>query len=419
MDLRKTRIKKLTGSCIAAVIGAIIAASVLGASVVYGEGEHAVRLSDPGKAVESVEEGKENVFPFIGTGAAAEAFISSDPGKAVETVEEKSKNGFRFIGTGAAAEAFISSRNKRGIRLTDEIRLCVDSLNELHEGLEEQEKAADVEKAERDSAGEGPDEIKTAEKDAAGKDTDVIQVIGNWELPLCDERALERLLEATEKAGRHLGLVMIDIRTGRGVAVNADREFYGASSIKGPFIISLAAMKPKTLEKQKNAFRAIAVNSDNGSYINLVHVYGRKYYDSWREAVNAEAPLTAGDFANLTAEDLARLWLLNYQYITENRRCGEPMGVLFETPNRSAIQPILGKKYKTQTKGGWIAESIAASADAGIVYAGEHPYIIAVVSDYPSDLKKLEPYVELMERIHTEMADNRLSRKRAREYERQ
>ena len=95
------------------------------------------------------------------------------------------------------------------------------------------------------------------------------------------------------------------------------------------------------------------------------------------------------------------------------------MGALFETPNRSAIQPVLGKAYKTQTKGGWIAERVSASADAGIVYAGKHPYVLALVSDYPSDLRKLEPYVALMNRIHMELTGDRIARKRSREFVRE
>ena len=406
MVLKKIRKKKTARICIAV----IITASVLWSSVTCGAEERTVYASDQQKTDGTAEGKKEAVF--------------------------------RFIGTGAAAEASVSGRKDHGVYLTDEIRQCVNSLNDLRRqkesaGREETENAAsartgdavkkigtgEYKKTDRKTEAavfNRTDRERKAEPGSRNdQDTDEIDMIGDWELTLHDRRALERLLKGTEKEGYHLGLVMLDIRTGRGVAVNADGKFYGASSIKGPFVVSLAAMKPNTFEEQKNVFRTIVVNSDNGSYINLVHVYGSKYYDSWREAVGAEAPLDEGDFADLSAEDLVRLWLLSYQYITENRRCGKQIGTLFETPNRSAIQPVLGKKYRTQTKAGWIAERFTASADAGIVYAGEHPYILAVVSDYPSDLKKLEPYVELMDRIHMELTGNRLARKRAREYARE
>ena len=308
----------------------------------------------------------------------------------------------RNTGAGAAADAAASKRKARKVLLTDEIQNCVEKLNTLRDQTEPADKKT-----------EGAADRKPE------KDTDTVEMIGEWGLTLRDERTLERLLKTTEKDGNHLGLVMIDIRTGMGIAVNADRKFYGASSIKGPFVVSLAAFYPQTLEKQKTALEAVAVNSDNGSYSSLVGIYGTKFYDSWREAVGAEAPLNQGDYANLSAEDLARLWLLNYQYITINPTYGEQVGMLFETPNRSAIHPVLGKIYKTQTKGGWIAERGVASADAGIVYAGEHPYILAIVSDYPANLKKMEPYVALMNKIHMELSGDRLSKKRTREYARE
>ncbi len=307
----------------------------------------------------------------------------------------------RSYGTGVASDASASKRKIRKVLLTDETRKCVERLNALHP----EQTAADGEKTEGAAAA------------AAGKKSmDTIEQMGSWTLCARDKKALDRLLAAAEKDGYHIGILMIDIKTGKGIAVNSDRKFYGASSIKGPFIVSLAALYPQTLEKQNTAFKAVAVNSDNGSYSSLVGMYGRRYYDAWREAVGAEAPLTEGDYASLTAEDLARLWLLNYQYITGNPTYGEQIGELFETPNRSAIQPVLGKSYKTQTKGGWIAERVRASADAGIVYAGKHPYILAIVSDYPSDLKKLEPFVKLMNRIHTEITENKLTQKRILEY---
>ena len=293
---------------------------------------------------------------------------------------------------GVSSDKSASKRKIRRVILSDETAQCIKNLD----ALKKQGKSEDKKESE-----------------------DRIEMIGDWELSARDERALKRLLKATDQAGCHLGLVMIDIRTGQGIAVNAKRKFYGASSIKGPFLVSLTALYPQSLEKQKKAFTAVAVNSDNGAYSSLVRTYGRRFYDAWREAVGVEAPLTEGDYARLSAEDLARLWLLNYQYFTLNPVYGETLGELFETPNRSAIKPVVGKTCMTRTKGGWIAEKNWTSADAGIVYAGEYPYVLALVSDYPSDLKKLEPYTELLHRIHMDLVGGRTEKKRAREFERE
>ena len=279
-----------------------------------------------------------------------------------------------------AADKGSSGRKVRKVLLTEETQQCLKGLNTLRV------------------------QTRTGTKDMP----DRVEIIGDWAPSLREILLLQGRLRDTEKAGCHIGLVMLDIQSGRGIAINPERKFYSASSIKGPFVISLAAMYPQTLEKQETAFRAVAVNSDNGAYSGLVRLYGRKFFDAWRDAVDAEAPLTDGDYTTTSAEDLARLWLLDYQYITGNPTYGAEVGELFETPNQSAIKPVVGEKYKTQTKGGWIAERLRTTADAGIVYAGDDPYIVALISDYPSNMKKLEPYMELLEALHEKMIKNPL-----------
>ena len=265
----------------------------------------------------------------------------------------------------------------RKIRLTKESKICLEGLEEIKRSLDKTWKHFDI----------------------SGKDP---VVFGDWELPEEQKLRLQELLEKTEKSGSHIGIVMLDIQTGKGIAVQPDRRFYGASSIKGPYVLSLAMLNPKTINTRLSTFRAIAVNSDNNAYDSLVGQYGRNYIDAWRLAVDAGAPLTAGCYAYLSAEDLARLWIMGYQYLT-TKIDGEVMGELFETPNQSAIHTVLGKRYTTQTKAGWISQSVSTTADAGIVYAGDHPYILAIASDYGSNFKRLEPYVELMEEMHEAM----------------
>ena len=265
----------------------------------------------------------------------------------------------------------------RKIRLTRESKICLAGLDEIKRSLDNTWRHFGI----------------------SGKDP---VVFGDWELPEEQKLRLQELLEKTEKSGSHIGIVMLDIQTGKGIAVQPARRFYGASSIKGPYVLSLAMLNPKSINKKLSTFRAIAVNSDNDAYDSLVGQYGRNYIDAWRLAVDAGAPLTAGCYAYLSAEDLARLWVMGYQYLT-TKIDGEIMGELFETPNQSAIHTVLGKRYTTQTKAGWISQSVSTTADAGIVYAGDHPYILAITSDYGSNFKKLEPYVELMEEMHEAM----------------
>ena len=87
---------------------------------------------------------------------------------------------------------------------------------------------------------------------------------------------------------------------------------------------------------------------------------------------------------------------------------GQTVGEWFETPNVSAIRTTVEEDTRTRTKAGWIIGQEAgytASADAGIVYEAAHPYVLAIMSDYPAAVNKLEQYASLLEQMHTLLAE--------------
>ena len=74
-------------------------------------------------------------------------------------------------------------------------------------------------------------------------------------------------------------------------------------------------------------------------------------------------------------------------------------------PNSSAIYNSLGQGYRTESKAGWFCESnkpdATATTDGGIIYPDNGaPYVIAIITDFPADMKRLEPLCTELNEIY-------------------
>lgn len=284
-------------------------------------------------------------------------------------------------------------------KLTDkmsEMERCRYYMDRLQKDTEDAEKPA--------GSGQGSGNKQSGQTAEKQEQQVLIEAIGEYELPAVRKATLTRLIEKTQKEGFHIGFVMIDIRTGKGVAYNAEKEFYSASSVKAPFIISAAARKPEKIDTYEKTMLTVAVTSDNNLYSSLYNTFGTLNYKLWGMKSGAKSSFTKSQYTDYSAADLARLWLQSYEYITTDKENGSRVGSWFENPNYSAIHAVLKDIYTTQTKAGWISMSLQAAADAGIVYAGDSPYITAILSDYPGRLDKLEPFVKILEEIHADIS---------------
>lgn len=63
-------------------------------------------------------------------------------------------------------------------------------------------------------------------------------------------RAKKNVVDAIKQIkaqGHQMGFMMMDVHTKRGVEYNADQRFYAASTVKGPYVASLAAKNPASI----------------------------------------------------------------------------------------------------------------------------------------------------------------------------
>lgn len=198
---------------------------------------------------------------------------------------------------------------------------------------------------------------------------------------------------------------MIDINTGRGITYNPDQIFYPASSIKGPFALSLAELNPEAAVTYDNTITNMLVNSDNDAYTLLNGIFGRQYIQQWFDDCNIVSSYANYKFPRLCSRDYAKLWLHGYDFLMNNELGPTAMEWL-NHPVQSAINSALGELYETFSKAGWMTgedPAYNAAVDAGIVMSDLGPYVIVVHSNVPANLDRLTNIILALETVHQDI----------------
>ena len=295
------------------------------------------------------------------------------------------------------------------------------------------------------------DEIEQPELSTDGKtkvqinDSKTVETFGGLELSQSDKTDLQNCVDEMRNCNT-AGFVMINLYTGEGVGYNVDSTVYSASCIKGPYIASLVNYKPELLEKSAHTLETIVMYSDNKLYSSTRKTYGKEFFAEWCEESDIDPSNATYHYPQLSARSLAKLWVQNY-YFFNTDDVGMQIKDWYISPNASAIYTALGtyntdkaetgtttssndkksnsdtdkksnsstdKKdkgsdnqpkndtetvvdaglgYRTESKAGWICEGkYRATTDGGIIYpTNGDPYVIAIITDMPSDMNGLEP----------------------------
>lgn len=225
---------------------------------------------------------------------------------------------------------------------------------------------------------------------------------------------LQHAVSAYHEQGFEVSFAVVDMRTGAVITSFANVPRYSASSIKAPYIMSLAQTGALDLDSVSTSVDADAAYlnrlitatltvSDNDAYESLYRRYGTPPFAAWTAGYTFDAPLT-GYYEFLTASDLARLWVLGYQYLFSDAAPAKADGTPAASKEarawlaqqmrgslNSSIQMAHAESEEVYTKAGWIygEGDFYALNDAGIVLpAGAHDlqahpqgYVLAILSD--------------------------------------
>ena len=206
-----------------------------------------------------------------------------------------------------------------------------------------------------------------------------------------------------------VGFVMMDLTTHQGVAYNCGTVFYGASSIKAPYLAAAIEQHPEAIRKYEKQIKDTLVYSWDHTYKEVVAAYGVEPIFAWHKELKLESDflsfVTERPWAGYTARDFAKMWVRIYQWSLRSPN-GEKFCSWSEEPEYSTIHYVLGDRYRTQSKGGWIEHEYAywnVTNDGGIVYAENGPYVLAIMSNVPANFYELHNLTRALDAVHDEI----------------
>lgn len=237
---------------------------------------------------------------------------------------------------------------------------------------------------------------------------------------------LSKATRDIESAGYQVGYLLLDLDTGITVSYNATTAFYSASSIKGPYVISLAANQlGDDITSESGRIEDIIYYSDNASYALLRDDYGDECFatlatdakigtlsstlasEAMREMAESlsGASLTDNNYEYLTPTQLVALWQECYDYLTSGTEGAAWLGEILEEPEISAIRMAAGTLGTTWSKAGWYPEDgtecYNTTVDAGVINTSSGDFILCAMTNAPEDFAALESVVSPLMAVRT------------------
>lgn len=112
-----------------------------------------------------------------------------------------------------------------------------------------------------------------------------------------------------------VAFVAINHNTGACISYNAGKDYYSASSIKGPYIASLCMNDAPSVWGARNTINETIYYSSNTGYSSLYNRYGRWYMDKIAGDSGVEIRMNRGHYTDITPLELAELWITIDEYL--------------------------------------------------------------------------------------------------------
>ncbi len=221
-------------------------------------------------------------------------------------------------------------------------------------------------------------------------------------------RVFQGVVSQWEATGHSIGVVIVDMGSGASVSYGADDVFYAASSVKGPYIISVYETMVDTglvsVDEIYGLVEPTIVYSDNDAYRALRDLCGSQVFADWCVDCGAVEPGSESYelvldryFPSVTTNQLATMWEHAFLYFEGGSDGATQLAELFQQREESPIRAGIEDASLTITKAGWYPEEDGyaepATVDAGLVFEGDHGYVVAIMTDAPADLDRLAALV--------------------------
>ncbi|MBT1174266.1 serine hydrolase [Bifidobacterium sp. LC6] len=270
-------------------------------------------------------------------------------------------------------------------------------------------------------------------------DSAQISTVG-FDLDTSSQMQLEQALSTLESAGYTTSVVLVDMQTGNALGSYAGSAVYSASTIKAPYILSLAETGTIDLQAvvagstdadtqtQSNIDQAITMSS-NDAYAALRKTYGADAFAKWASAVGMNVDVsdeTLGYYLDISAADMARAWAQGYGYLFEDDSSDDASAAdtddsadsadtdtdarawlanEFANTYGSVIRPALSENDTVYSKPGWIngEGGLYSLSDAGVVHTDSGDYVLAVMTDAAGEYDLLYNLIATLDQIRTDV----------------
>ena len=180
---------------------------------------------------------------------------------------------------------------------------------------------------------------------------------------------------------------MTDLQSGHYVSINADRTYYGASTMKGPYVTWIFENLLETGAVSWSDVGYLIVptieDSNNDTYHALRNRFGDSGFNSWLNGVGLSG---WGDarYTFYTPRQLQLMWVRMLAYEQSGGAYVGTWRSTFDSTYYSTIHESLGGYKTTYTKPGWYPRTgdYGALDDSGIVIGSDgNRYLLTIMSD--------------------------------------
>ena len=228
-------------------------------------------------------------------------------------------------------------------------------------------------------------------------------------------RELVKTIGSVESEGHRVGMSVTDLSGNEILSYDPNIPMYPASSIKGPYVMSVWRDNESHSEELLAWTEAVLVWSDNDAYHSMRDTYGDAPLR--RIAKEGDLDLTGYDgspyswarwyYPATSPADMTKMWSLFAPYLLDGEDDGAAklrgmMGEREVSPIRDALSP----SASTYGKAGWFPEygdygATPAMVDAGIVvWPDGRSYVVAIMTDTEEDAESVSRLAACIDRVH-------------------
>ena len=192
-----------------------------------------------------------------------------------------------------------------------------------------------------------------------------------------DPNAWNGLMQALQNcwnAGYDVGFIMTDLQTGHNIAMNADKTYYGACTIKASYItwIMQTLVDPGyvSLSHVYDRMYPAIHDSENSTYLSLRSEFGSDGYMQWLREVGIFTDRYLGNYDFYTPRELQLMWVRMLAYEQSNgANVGTWRALFGDTQWTPIAYELRGNENIVYSKPGWYSGGGAYQtlSDSGII----------------------------------------------------